>query len=229
MSSDELQDDFDEFESGNSDREEFNLAKLIEKNKISVILAIVGVILAGFGVVLYKNQTVPSSDNIEVLNSATEDQEVTSEIVVEIAGAVENPGVYKLKTGDRIDNLLTVAGGLLKDADMVWVDKYINRAAKLSDGQKLYIFSADEQSESVSANNLGGSSGGSGVLGSNHQGLVNINTSDFNTLDTLPGIGQVYGQSIIEHRPYSDIEELVSKDVLPQATLDKIKDKISVY
>ena len=59
--------------------------------------------------------------------------------------------------------------------------------------------------------------------------LININTSDLKSLDSLSGIGPVYAQNIIEHRPYSNTSELVSKGVIPNNTYLKIKDKISVY
>ena len=59
--------------------------------------------------------------------------------------------------------------------------------------------------------------------------MVNINTATLKELDTLPGIGPVYGQNIIEHRPYSTVEELLSKAVLKKNVYEKIKDKVSVY
>jgi len=58
---------------------------------------------------------------------------------------------------------------------------------------------------------------------------MNINTVSLQTLDSLPGIGPVYAQNIIEHRPYSDVQELVSKGAIKQSLYDKIKNLISVY
>ena len=65
-------------------------------------------------------------------------------------------------------------------------------------------------------------------MGASGAGLVNINTSSLGELDKLPGIGQVYGQKIIEQRPYSNIEEILTKEVLPKNVFEKIKDKISL-
>jgi competence protein ComEA len=220
----------------------YSLPDFVEANKVPLAGFLVGLLFLGVGVLLYKGGLMDSGDKMEIIttetasasSSATIDQK--PEIVVEISGAIVKPGVYKLAGGSRIEDLLIASGGLAADADRLWVDKYINRAAKLIDGQKIYIYkngelvsSNDNQSEGGSARNSMGVKQYQGGVEGSLTSTLNINTASLSELDSLPGIGQVYGQSIIDHRPYSSTEELVSKEVISQSIFDKLKEKISVY
>jgi len=198
-------------------------------NQRLILFFLLGLVLIGFGIFFYKNGGLSSGDKVEVLNSSTEGGNDSLEIVVEIAGAVEKPGVYKLPNDSRIDDLLIISGGVSVNADRIWMEKYINRAAKLIDGQKVFIPDISKQINNESANNNVGIKLDQGTFGSQTSGLININTSTLSELDKLPGIGPVYGQSIIEHRPYSTSEELVSKGAISKSVYEKIKNLISVF
>lgn len=205
------------------------MQEFLDKNNKLIIFFLLGLILIGFGVLSFKTNIFSSGDKVEVLNSTKPGPEDLTDIVVEIAGAVEKPGVYTLKGGSRIDDLLIVAGGLSITADREWVDKNINRASKLIDGQKIYVYS---QSEIESAKKTGGSFKEdvlSASTSTHISGLININTADQKTLESLVGIGPVYAQKMIEGRSYSNIEELVSKKIIPQKTFQKIQNEISIY
>lgn len=215
----------------------FKPEEFLDSNKIPILVALFGLILLGFGIFLYKNTSIFEADEIEIVDNSKSGDGADAEMVVEIAGSVEKPGVYKLKSNSRIEDLLVSCGGLSAEADRDWVSKYINRAARLSDGQKIYIKSVSEtqqnqvvkQTDASSAKNEEGYQSVSTVLGTNEEGLTNINTATFTQLDALPGIGQVYGQKIIEQRPYSNTEDLLNRGILPKSTYEKIKDKITVY
>jgi len=196
----------------------------VEKFQIFFLL---GLIFVGIGFFVFKGGGLTKSNSVEILESApVAGSDPAGEIVVEIAGSVEKPGVYKLAQGARIEDLLVSAGGLSVDADRDWVAKNINRAGKLIDGYKLYIVS---QSDVLSASIQDSVKVDQNNFSNQDNELININSASLSELDTLPGIGPVYGQSIIEHRPYSTLEELVSKGAIKQSTFEKIKNLISAY
>lgn len=178
--------------------------------------------MIALGYIFFRNGGLPSSSKIEVLDASSEVKNDLTELVVEISGEVQKPGVYKLPNGSRIDDLLIASGGLSGNADRDLVAKNINRAAKLLDGQKIYIpplrqgFAGQASTSSITSNTSIGEQ-------------ININTADAKTLASLPKIGQAYAQNIIDHRPYSDTSELVSKGAISNNIYQQIKDKISCY
>ena len=105
-----------------------------------IIIIFIGISFIGLGLILQNGINLGNS-KIEVLNntsSKSADVKI-GEVTIEISGNVETPGVYHLPTGARIEDALIVSGGITANADRNWVDKNLNRAAKLTDGQKLYI------------------------------------------------------------------------------------------
>ena len=205
-----------------------NFDDLFLKFRYPFLILLVGLILTACGVFFIKSGMLSSSTKVEVLQATTSGQ-VGGEITAEIAGEVIKPGVYKLPSGARVDDLLTIAGGLTANADRVWTDKYLNRAAKITDGQKVYIPSTGQQSNTLGAKSSGGDQTVSPLNSSDSTSLININTATVAQLDSLPGIGPVYAQNIVEHRPYSTTEEVVSKGAIKQSLYEKIKDKITIY
>lgn len=202
----------------------FNFEEFIFKYRWPLGLFLVGAILVGFGVFLTRDELHPKSAKIEVLEDSTVAQNSNLELVVEVSGAVEKPGVYKFPLGARVEDVLIAAGGLSADADRVWMERSLNRALKLSDGQKIYIPKDGEIN--VLGENAGGNQTQQSSWGS---GLTNINSASQKELEGLPGIGPVYAQNIIEQRPYSTTEELLNRGVLKKGVYEKIKDLITVY
>ena len=198
------------------------------KYRYPLLILLVGLVLSLSGLFIVKSGLIPPSAKVEVLTATTSGQ-ATGEITIEIAGEILTPGVYKLPAGSRVEDLLVISGGFTAGADRNWTDKYLNRAAKLTDGQKVFIPGVSEQSNVLSAKNTGGDQTVSSTFSSDSNALINVNTASLGELDTLPGIGPVYGQSIIEHRPYSTLEELVSSGAIKQSLYDKIKDKVTLY
>lgn len=145
----------------------------------------------------------------------------SKQIVVDVSGAVMKQGIYNLNIDSRVQDALEVAGGLAENADREFVDKRINLAAKLVDGGKIYIPKRGETNISASADQ-----GAAGVV--DQTAAINVNEASADQLDSLPGIGQVTAQKIISGRPYSQIQDLLTKKVVSNSVFGKIKDKISV-
>lgn len=205
-----------------------NFERFINKNRLTLTLLLIGAILLAFGAFFAKKDGDLSSTKIEVLETNTESEKI-DEIIVEVAGAVVNPGVYKFQGDPRVEDLLISAGGVSADADRDWMEKFLNRAAKVSDGHKLYIQRANEQSNAAGTMDEGVYRSGSPSWGSGGEKLININTATAQELESLWGIGPVYAQSIIEHRPYSSVEELLNNKVIKKNVYEKNKNLLTIY
>ena len=215
----------------------FSIEDFLQHNKLPITLLLLGAILIGFGVFIYKDEVFKPSTKIEVLDATTESQNNnnTGDVVVDVSGAIKNPGVYKLAVGSRVEDALIAAGGLSENADVEKMEKLVNRAAKLTDGQKIVI-PGKQQFDTVSAKETtGGYDGPDGknspeILGeTSEQNPININTASTSQLESLWGIGPVTAQNIIEQRPYSNVEELVTKKILKTNVYERNKNLMTVY
>lgn len=196
----------------------FKLEQFLQKNKFSAILAVLGIIILGIGVLSVMMLSSRGSQ-IEILTQESQEETQEGTIFVDLAGAVQKPGVYELKSGSRIDDLLIAAGGLSAQADREWVSRNMNLAQKLADGVKIYIPTISETAGAPS-----NPSNPSSTFT-----LININTASADRLDTLWGIGPVTAEKIITNRPYNSIEELRNKKIVKSNVWEAIKDKITVY
>lgn len=218
-----------DYTSESSSQRKLNFEEIIDRNKFTFIIGLIGMIILALGIFLYKDGYLTSSEKVEVIDDRSQEGGGNVELVVEIAGAVEKPGVYKLSDEARIEDLLIVSGGISGDADRAWMERMVNRAAKLVDGQKVYIPSVNEQSSVLSDKSITGGTSGVGSGANKVSVPININTASTTELDSLPGIGPVFAQSIVEHRPYSTVENLLTRKVLRKDIYEKIKDKITAY
>jgi competence protein ComEA len=167
-------------------------------------------LLVGIGVLVDRQLQGPQPLEINLGETPA-----ASEIQVYVAGAVNRPGVYFLSDDDRWIDAVEAAGGPSADADV----EAINLALRLHDEDQVLVPRLGEQA----------------VLGSAQapqSELVNINSAPAAVLDSLPGIGEVRSQSIVDSRerdgPFSRTEELVERKLIPQSVFDQIRDLITV-
>lgn len=195
--------------------------KYLHEYRWQVLTGLVGLLLVGGGIFVLGSGFF-EQPKVEVLGSSIGEiggiREIGGKIIVEISGEVEKPGVYELEKDKRIEDLLISSGGLTFKSDKTWVEKNLNRAQKLVDGQKVYIPRLGEIRE---IREIGGIK-----TTENVESKININSASLKELDSLSGIGEVRAQAIIDNRPYGTIEELVSKKVVPKSVFEKIKESI---
>ncbi len=192
--------------------------------RIPIILSLISLLLVAAAFVLiikqYQSKSpIRFSSDAGKEPKASESSRLANVIAIDIEGAVKKPGIYQLPLGSRVEDAIAAAGGLSQDADEERIARTLNRAAKLSDGAKLYIPKKGDNRETLGI--LGGKS--SDVLKSH-----NINTASQSELEALPGIGPVTAQKIIANRPYQTLEELVSKKALGQSLFEKLKDQLTL-
>lgn len=187
-----------------------------QRLKLAVVgLFFVGLFLLALGAGFFLFRGSTPDDDIEII-SASQGEVLQGKIVVHVDGAVERPGVYELTSESRVSDAVSASGGLSQEADM----SRINLAAKVADGQKIYIPKVGEDVKGSTSITSTTSTTGD---------LININTASESQLDTLPGVGPVTAQKIIASRPYSQPEDLLVKKAVGQSTFEKIRDLITVY
>jgi len=188
-----------------------------EKYRWPLLLAGISIFCLVFSFIMLFSDTQPKNP-IVFSSDATESGIVDQEIAVDVEGAVVRPGVYKIDSQSRVGDALTAAGGLSNDADTERVAMTVNRAAYVTDGMKIYIpLKVSEVSQGSTV----------GKTSSLH-GPISINLASLSELDTLSGVGPVTGQKIIDNRPYSALQELVTKKIVSQSVFEKIKENISL-
>lgn len=185
---------------------------LLKANILPIGLGALGLILVLIGI--FQMISRPSVNESLSFDTNTAESKEESLVVVDVEGAIVNPGVYKIPSNSRLVDALAAAGGLSEDADRDYVQKNINLAKKVADGLKIYVPRTGEEVLSQTASDSNGP-------------VMNINSASQSELEALPGIGAVTAQKIIEGRPYSNISDLINKKVVGQAVFEKIKDKIA--
>jgi competence protein ComEA len=139
-------------------------------------------------------------------------------LIIDVAGAVEQPGVYEFAEGDRVIDAIERAGGPLPKADL----SLLNLAAPLTDGTQVLVPKAGPMVPGGEITVPGGSA----------SGLINVNTASATELEGLSGIGEVLAATIIEYRtqngPFVSVDDLLDVSGIGPATLDEIRDQVTI-
>ena len=201
-----------------------------------ILIAIIGILLVVSIVSLNSANSSTDENELVITNvndandvndkiDVEEDLDLPMDIMVHISGQVYQPGIYKLVTGDRVIDVVNLAGGLTKDAD---IDR-INLAKKIVDEEKIYI---PKVGENLDSGNVEGDMANVDINGASensNSNKININTCTKEELMSLPGIGDVLSDRIIEYRKttkFNTIEDIKNVSGIGEAKFNDIKELI---
>ncbi len=163
-------------------------------------------------------------DNFNIESIDENKSQQSEDIKVHISGQINREGVYEVKEGDRLDDLIKQAGGLSPDAD----NNSLNLAMKLEDQMKIYI---PNKNEILNENSTNTDQLVSKPDSISENGKININTASKEELMTLPNIGDKRAQAIIEYRDtkkFETIEEIKNVTGIGEKFYQAMQDLITV-
>lgn len=184
-----------------------------------------------------KNITVSEENKDDKEKEGNEEdkkENISSEtgIFVHIDGYVNNPGVYQIKENERINVLIEKAGGLKNGYSI----KNINLAAKLSDGDKVYIPSVEEEKSLGNQNNnnvntvVKHTNNGNNLnnnVSITKNNKININTANISELKQITGIGESTANKIIDYRQnvgkFKKIEDIKEVKGIGESKFESLK------
>ena len=175
------------------------------------------------------SKQLSNTESVTKKVAATKPKDVTCDI----SGAINHQGVYTLKSGARLNDLIAAAGGIKNNAQL----KNVNRALILKDQDKIHIpykgekIKAEQVVESVSANGSPSVSAGTSDQ-TNAGNKVNINTANVSQLQQLNGIGEKKAQQIIAYRQksgeFKSVEDLMQVSGIGEKTFAALKDQLEI-
>lgn len=194
----------------------------LSRAELIALVAVVGATVAGAGFWYVRSLPAPvqvrSGPSGALVAAPTASASPATVILVDVAGWVRRPGVYEFAEGARVIDAIDAAGGARPGA----VLSSLNLAAPLVDGTQVLV---PKESQSAPTTETG--TGTSGATG-----LVNVNSATNAELETLPGIGEVIAQAIVDHRtengPFTSVEQLVDVSGIGDATLENIRELVTV-
>lgn len=143
-------------------------------------------------------------------------------IFVHVLGAVRRPGLFELRDGARVMDVVAAAGGLIDTADPAGV----NLARIVGDGEQLYIPQLGEAQPGAPPGAAPGTAGGA------TGGKVNLNTATAAELDILPRIGPAMAQRILDYRDangrFSSVDDLRNVTGIGDKTFESLKELITI-
>jgi competence protein ComEA len=186
----------------------------LDRRRLIAVGAVLLVALALGGRLLSRpgHTSVPSPIRVAASVQTT----VASQVFVHVVGAVRRPGLYRLTEGSRVADALRRAGGTTRRAQL----ELVNLAARLADGEQVVVPRRGSSAVAVSSGAPAGQSG-----------PVHLNTATLEQLDSLPGVGPVTAQKILDwrqtHGAFGSVDELDAIPGIGPARLAQLRDLVA--
>ena len=151
--------------------------------------------------------------------------------MVDVGGAVARPGVYRLPEGSRVGDAIEAAGGYGVAVDATLVDRQLNLAAVVRDGDKIRVPARGEAAALPPSSGERGSGNTQGQGAAVDGGPVDLNHATAEALDTLPGVGPATVAKIMaarEKQPFASVDDLLARKVVGAATMEKLRALVTV-
>ncbi|MGW5239079.1 helix-hairpin-helix domain-containing protein [Monashia sp. NPDC004114] len=150
------------------------------------------------------------------------------EVVVDVVGRVARPGLVRLRQGARVADAITSAGGASRGADL----GALNLARLLVDGEQVRVPKVGDASVAATGSAPGGSSPGPGAAGTADAPAVSLNSADLASLDSLPGVGPVLAQRILDwraaHGRFTSIDELGEVSGIGDKLMARLRPRVTL-
>lgn len=179
-----------------------------------IFLSILAIFLFTGYFIKDKKDDVAINDVFE--ETVTDEKSSKETITVYVNGEVKKPGVYNLKEDSRTEDLIKISGGFTEKANR----ERLNLAKRLKDEDYIYVDKLDTMED------------GTVLKGKDKDSKINLNKASKEELKSIPGIGDVTAEKIINYREenngFNSIEDIKNIDRIGEKTFEKIKDKLDI-
>jgi competence protein ComEA len=186
----------------------------LDRRRVLLAVVVVAVLLVVAGRMFLRPGQASVPPPLRPAAAAPVQKPATREVFVDVVGAVRRPGLYRLRDGARVADAVARAGGVTPKAEL----ELVNLAARVSDGEQVVV-------PRHGAGAVGAAPSGGGAAGPT--GPVHLNSATLELLDSLPGVGPVTAQKILDYRErhgaFGALEELDAIPGIGPARLEQLR------